>query len=140
MTATFKELNKPTKFTVTHRKDKYFCRQFTALAINKDGRMYEAVTCRIYATDSRSYCCIWTSSNCSWDNTKDYWRNGSGFASGYGYHRGSQAVENAIYNAGIELSEDIGGRGYEAVKEAIESIAKAMWDDSVKIFVTESHA
>jgi hypothetical protein len=140
MTATFKTLNHAPKFNINHRKENHFYKQFTAIAINKDGRAYDAVTLRIYGTDAKSYACLWTHSNCSWENAKDYWRNGSGSAGGYGYHRASAAAQEAIYNAGIELSEDINGRGDSAIHEAVKAIARAMWDESVYIYITEAHA
>lgn len=140
MTATFKEMNKPTKFNINHRKDNHFHKQITAVAIDVAGRAYDAVTLRIYGTDARSYACLWTSSNCSWEGAKDYWRNGSGCAGGYGYHRASAAAAEAIENAGIELDEEISGRGNNAMCEAVRAIARAMWDDSVNIYITEAHA
>ena len=140
MKATFKELNKPTKFTISHRKENHFYKQFTAIAINKAGQAYEAVTLRLYGTDSKTYACVWTSSNCSWAGYSDLWRNGSGTAGGYGYHRASAAAQEAIYNAGIELDEDINGRGDQAIEEAVFAIARAMWDDNVNIYVTMAHA
>lgn len=139
MNAIFKELNQAPKFTITHRKEKYFYKQFTAVAIN-GRRIYDAVTLRLYSTDSRAYCCIWINGNCAWGGG-DYWRVGSGTAGGYGYHRASAAAQEAIFNAGIDLSEDINGRGDQAIREAVEAIARAMWDDpGILIYMTEAHA
>lgn len=141
MTATFKELNRAPKFNINHRKDDHFYKQITAVAINKDGRAYDAVTLRLYGTAARSYACIWTASNCAWDKARDLWRNGSGTAGGYGYHRASAAAQYAITNAGIELSEDIGGRGDYAMEEAVHAIARAMWgEDIAHIYITKAHA
>jgi hypothetical protein len=141
MKATFKELNRAPKFTISHRKENHFYKQITAIAIHPDGRAYDAVILRLYATDAKSYACIWTHSNCAWNNAQDFWRNGSGTAGGYGYHRGSAAAAEAIYNAGIELSEDINGRGDQAIEEAVHAIARAIWEDSnIKIYITVAHA
>lgn len=141
MKATFKDINKPTKFTLSHRKEKHFYKQITAVIINEDGRAYDGVTLRIYGTDAKTYACIWTASNCSWKNARDLWRNGSGSAGGYGYHRASAAAEEAITNAGIELDEHIGGRGDVAMSEAVEAIAEALWEgEKVKIYITQAHA
>lgn len=140
MTATFNELNHAPKFNINHRKDNHFCQQYTAVCFNSTNA-YDAVTLRIYATESRTYCCIWVHGNCSWDGcTGEYWRNGSGYAGGYGYHRASAAVSEAIQNAGITLDEEIAGRGDYAIEEAVKSIAVAMWGESVYIHVTKSHA
>lgn len=139
MTATFKELNHAPKFNINHRKDNHFRKQISAIAINQDGRAYEAVTLRIYGTDSRTYACIWTKSNCAWDNAKDFWRNGSGFAGGWGYHRASAAAQDAMVNAGIELSEDISGRGDTIMENAVYAIAKAIWPENVNIYINVAH-
>lgn len=141
MNAIFKDLNRAPKFNINHRKENHFYKQITAIAISEDRRAYDAVILRLYATDSRHYACLWTKSNCSWDKAQDLWRNGSGSAGGYGYHRASAAAEEAIENAGIELSETIGGRGDNAMREAVEAIARAIWPDaSVEIYVTEAYA
>lgn len=140
MTATFNELNHAPKFNINDRKDKHFYEQFTAVCF-KDSRAYDAVICRLYGTESRSYCCLWVQGNCSWEGCGgDYWRNGSGHAGGYGYHRASASVAEAIANAGITLSEEISGRGDYAIEEAVKAIAVAMWGDSVYVHVTKSHA
>jgi hypothetical protein len=141
MRATFRELNSAPKFTISHRKENHFYKQITAIAINNDGRAYDAVILRLYGTDARTYACLWTKSNCSWDHASDLWRKGSGTAGGYGYHRASAAAQEAINNAGIDLDEDINGRGDYAMEEAVFAIARAMWDEEqVKIHVTTAYA
>ena len=128
MKAIFKEV-KNTKFNVNHRKDNAFYMQYTALVF-KGAEASEAVTLRLYATNSRTYCCLWTggSYRLGKDGTETH-RNGSGTAGGYGYHRGSAAACEAIYNAGIELDEDISGRGDSSIVEAVEAIARAIYPE-----------
>lgn len=128
MQATFKELTKAPKFTISHRKENHFYNQYTAVVFNGKSA-YDAVTLRLYATEAKHYCCLWINDNCSWIKaTRDsYYRSGSGSAGGFGYHRASAAAQEAIYNAGIELSENIAGRGDTAIEEAVYSIAAAMW-------------
>ena len=46
------------------------------------------------------YACIWHNNG-----------SGSGYAGGYGYHKASAAAQAAITSSGIDLSEDIDGRG-----------------------------
>lgn len=141
MKATFNELTKAPKFSISHRKEKYFCTQYTAVVFNGQNA-YDAVTLRIYATDARCYCCLWVADNCSWvKNCRDsYYRNGSGSAGGYGYHRASAAAQEAIYNAGITLDEHIDGQGDAAIKEAVHSIAAAMWgDEGYYIHITKAN-
>lgn len=52
--------------------------------------------------------------------------NGSGYgtASGYGYCKLSQAASDALADAGYELVEDIGGRGTNAVRDALTAIVR----------------
>ena len=94
--------------------------QYSIIAETENG-VRELVIARLYASLHREACkvtCIlWTNGN---HNT-----NASGWASGYGYHKGSAALADAIRNAGIRLSEDITGRGAEAMREALLAIARA---------------
>lgn len=54
---------------------------------------------------------------------------GSGKTSGYGYHRPSAALGEAIDNAGIALSQDINGSGDAAMKAAVMAIARMAFPD-----------
>ena len=49
--------------------------------------------------------------------------SGTGSAGGYGYHRPSAAASEAIRNAGIELDQNISGRGDSAIEDAVKAIA-----------------
>ena len=139
MKATFKELNHAPKFTISDRKENHFHYQYSAVCFNGKNA-YEAVTLRIYSTDARSYCCLWVRGNCSWEGCGgDYWRNGSGHAGGYGYHRASAAAAKAIENAGIDLDEEISGRGWTAIENAVEAIARAMWGEGVYIQIVQAN-
>lgn len=142
MKATFE--NRAPKFNINHRKEKYFCSQYTAVVIFDGKTAYDAVTLRIYATDAKCYCFIWTADNHKMSGRDGvmYCRAGSGSVGGYGYHRASAAAQEAIYNAGITLSEDIAGRGDEAIMEAVRAIAAAIWHDGYYnyIHVTRAHA
>ena len=142
MIATFNKLTNAPKFNINHRKENHFTQQYTAVVFNGQCA-YDAVTLRIYATDAKSYCCLWVHDNCSWVKCcrDSYYRNGSGSAGGYGYHRASAAAQEAINNAGIILSEDIAGRGDAAIEEAVRAIAVVMWGaDGYYIHVTRANA
>ena len=142
MKATFKKLDKETNINVNHRKESHFTKQYTAVVFNGQCA-YDAVTLRIYATDAKSYCCLWVHDNCSWIKScrDSYYRAASGSAGGYGYHRASAAAQEAINNAGITLSEDINGRGDAAIEDAVYAIASAMWGtDGYCIYVTRANA
>lgn len=108
------------KFNTSHRKEGkcYFsslCVVSLAAKPNGDGRMDPVISLRLYGTGTRNYACLWAGE-----------RRGSGWAGGYGYHRPSAAAGEAILNAGFQLSQDIGGVGESAMREALLSIAKAL--------------
>lgn len=130
-------------FNRNHRKEKHFTYQFTATVVDKETmQAYEATILRIYNTQGRSYACIWVKSNCSWDNALPFWREGSGWAGGYGYNRESAAAENAIANCGIILDEYIGGRGLSKVEEAVEAITRQLWTNNYRyhIYISKANA
>jgi hypothetical protein len=68
----------------------------TVLAVVK-GEIKEVACARFYmgrsAQASVVYCCLWIHNKCS----------GKGNAGGYGYHKESAALQDAITSAGIEL-------------------------------------
>jgi hypothetical protein len=83
------------------------------------------IDCRIYAAKSRRssqiIAAIWIH---DWKGGR--FSHGVGIAGGYGYHKGSQAIEGALKDMGITLDGRIGGMGYDACKAAFASIMKAL--------------
>ena len=65
------------------------------------------------------YCTVWINGN-------GYHVSGSGRAGGHGYHKESAALNDALFNCGIDLYEDITGRGDAAMKDAIEAVVIAL--------------
>ena len=127
---------------IRHRKENNFYEEYTAVCFH-NGRAYDAVTLRIYRTDGRHYACVWMHGNAAWDGFDGYmWRSGSAYAGGYGYHRSSAAAAWAIKAAGVDLSEDIAGRGDQAIAAAVEAIARAINAhlDGAHIYVVHAHA
>lgn len=59
-----------------------------------------------------------------WVHSPLFYTSGSAFAQGYGYHRASEAVEIALINAGISLTESIGGVGDTAIEAAVKAICE----------------
>ena len=106
------------RLNVNDRKEDHFYEEWAVLEIQPE-RVLERVILRIYTTQSRSYACLWV-----FDGKTS--RSGSGHAGGYGYHRPSAAAGVAIRHAGIELDEDIDGRGNSAIREACLAIAEAV--------------
>ncbi len=119
MKATIKRLNEDGKIR-QNRKEKHFYQQYSVAV--KDGKeIHVPVMLRLYGTGAMSYACLWVQRA----GKDQAWGSGGGRAGGYGYHRPSQAAGDAIINAGIELSEDIGGRGDSAIEHALKAIAEA---------------
>lgn len=119
-----------TEFTTSHRSEgKCFFKSITVISLAdkpwRDGAMPERITARIYGTGKQNTACLWINST-----TKKFPEGvhvyGSGKAGGYGYHRPSAALGEAIRNAGFTLSESISGRGESAMREALMTMAKAL--------------
>lgn len=111
----------------------------------KGGQLEELVELRISSTASVAYACAWLYSPKVKDKdghtVKDaFWNSGSGRAGGYGYHRQSAAAESAFARAGVKLSEAIGGRGDQAIREAVEAAGKALAPKGARVYVVEMYA
>lgn len=111
----------------------------------KAGAFKEIITARFYMGRSNRasvvYCCVWVSG-------KDFYTSGKGNAGGYGYHKLSQALQEALDSAGVELygnaygKDDrkslkkrchIGGVGETAMSAAFHAIAKALGYNKIHI-------
>lgn len=116
------------------RDNQALLHQYTVIAETENG-IRELVIARLYASLRRSAnritCILWTNGRHN--------ANASGAASGYGYHRGSAALADAIQNAGIQLSENIAGCGYDAMRVALLAIARADCPDAKILGVFEAH-
>jgi len=99
----------------SNRKEDSFYYQYTVV----DASLNNVLELRLYATNARHYACVWA-------HASPYYLSGGGYAGGYGYHRASAAAEAAICDAGIKLSDPIGGRGDSAIQDALMAIAKAV--------------
>lgn len=116
------------------RDNQALLRQYAVLGETEYG-IRELVIARLYASlrrdANRVTCILWTNGGHN--------ANASGTASGYGYHKGSAALADAISNAGIKLSENIAGRGNTAMHEALLAIARADCPDAEILGVFEAH-
>lgn len=83
----------------------------------------ELITVRIHCTKShgRNYASIWIHGGHG--DKGNLYGAGHGWAGGYGYHRVSAAVSDALNSAGVKLSHDIAGVGDEAIRTALEALA-----------------
>lgn len=121
------------RFNLNHRKEKHFISELSAFTI-VDGKINELGVLRVYGTRAANYVCLWIF-------TPDRHLTASGRATGYGYHRPSEAMEIACENSGIELSEPIGGRGDASMQEAFVAICSAAHNvEKHNIFVHKAHA
>jgi len=101
-----------------------------------NGEMREVVNARCYMGRSRSASTVYAS---IWVHGNGIYTSGKGTAGGYGYHKESAAVGDAIMNAGVTLwgspytgetgdlkhRAHIGGCGSGSIRAALEAIAKA---------------
>jgi len=123
--------DRKTTFNRNHRKEKGgFIGTYVAVS-PKGGIVVEA---RFYwPGESVCYCCLWVHG--------DEYRSGSGKATGYGYHHPSEALEQAIKAAGIDLERDdrsgyipIGGTGEGSMIEALNAIATTCGYADTKVY------
>ena len=101
----------------------------------KGGEFSTPLTIKCYMGRSNSASVVHAS---IWVHGKGKWFSGHGSAGGYGYHKESAAICDAITSAGIELRGDvygredtnkrayIGGAGDSAIREAIGAITRAL--------------
>lgn len=88
------------------------------------GRIWPVIEARLYSTGNANTCCLWVHGVDGLAGITH--TQGSGRAGGYGYHRPSAALSEAIRNAGFTLSRDIAGVGDDAMQEALFAMAKAI--------------
>lgn len=112
-----------------NRKEKHFTSQYSVVAVDKKRCIKEIVTARIYQTSGRAHACVWV-------HSADAHLTGGGWAGGYGYHRSSAALQKALNDAGITLSEAIDGCG--AMETALCAVATALGYESPQIIYAHS--
>ena len=93
----------------------------------------EAVDARFYMGRSPSasvvYCSVWI-------RTRDGRHlSGRGSASGYGYHKQSAALDDALRSAGVSLAVPIHGAGESAMRQALIAVARAAGYDGMPMRV-----
>lgn len=79
------------------------------------GGMRDAITVRIHGTSAMNRVSVWVHGDggCA----------GHGTAGGYGYHRVSAAMQEALTSAGIKLAVPIDSVGDQAMEDALLAIA-----------------
>lgn len=87
---------------------------------------------RFYGNGSTIHCIAWL-------GCKDKWGSGYGNASGYGYCKESAAMESALNNAGVTMSEHWGGAGESKMRQAATLIG-TMLSGKRKFYLHWSYA
>ena len=96
--------------------------------------MAACVDCCVYMSRSGDgaspvHCALWVRVGASkHDGGRIFFNDttsGKGRANGYGYHKLSAAIADAIESAGIKLNSDISGVGDNAVCDALAAIGRA---------------
>lgn len=112
-----------------------------------NGETREVVNARCYMGRSRSASTVYAS---IWVHGNGIYTSGKGTAGGYGYHKESAAISDAISDAGITLwgspyageTGDMkkrvyfGGCGEQSIRAALEAIAKAAGARGKLIYVS----
>ncbi len=108
-------------------------RAYTVIGIGKSrSDVVEVATARWYMSRSADgaspiYCSLWV------NVPGVIHAAGHGRARGYGYHKASAALGDAIQSAGITLSKDIDGVGDTAMDDALHAIGIACGFDTVRV-------
>ena len=119
MKATFKE----TKNNAINYSGKKETIATWNVIVNSNDGLKNIITARCYMGRSASASTVYAS---IWVHSTDHQTSGTGKAGGYGYHKESAAIAEAIKSAGIELDKDIAGAGESAIEQALGAIAYAL--------------
>lgn len=102
-----------------------------AVVAFQKGMFEQAVTVRFWRARKSDgagpvYCSLWASGG-------DVYLGGHGTARGWGYHKQSAALQEALSSAGVELFADNGkdrvhidGHGESAMRDALTALARAL--------------
>ncbi len=100
-----------------HRKE-FMTRAFKGTNKDEEGRIVSGFDIRIYPSGQHNLsCCV-----CISVSPNNY-ASGSAKTGGYGYHKESAVINQALKNAGVEFEHDFGSRGESATLEAIKGLA-----------------
>lgn len=108
--------------------DKELIHWFVLVARTPEGKYLNLIDARCWMTRgadgaSPMYAAVWIY-DCG---------SGSGKATGYGYHKMSASIADAIANAGVILEGDISDRGEIEVREALTAIAAELGFNDVHV-------
>lgn len=123
---TFTKTEYTGKIASNRKENGGFAQEYAVLVDNPPhthgNTMHPAIVARIYwSKGGTCYACVWI-----YAHKKGVSVSGGGRATGYGYHKASAALQSALDDAGVQLHENIGGRGESAMVDALGAIAKAL--------------
>lgn len=117
-------------------RNKELIHGYKVIAFN-NGEFEEIIDCRLLMGRSQSsatiYCNLWIHAR-----KPELWLHTSGSAGGYGYHKQSAALADALRSASIDLSRSINGVGETAMRAALIAIANKL--GYMQVHVSESYA
>ena len=90
------------------------------------------VDARVYWPGSVAYACVWVFGD-------SVYGSGAGKAGGGGYCKESAAIDAAIRDAGVTLSESVDGSGVRAAEDALQAVARAVTGKR-KFYLVRCHA
>ncbi len=107
-----------TRAIASFRRENSFWKELALIDLDTGSQI---ATVRFYGASSTSYCVawIWKALNDESDTARGY-----GKAGGYGYHKASAAMHEALLRAGVKLQEPIDGRGDGVMTEALQALAE----------------
>lgn len=128
-----KKFNVRNGLNIRHRKENHFQDAYIGVVVDQ-GQLKKVVDLRIYGTQAMNYVCIWIH-----DDKNDVHVNGSGSAGGYGYHRPSAALHEALNSMGVELTHAIAGRGESIMQEAVMAILRKLYPRNKIVEIIKAH-
>jgi hypothetical protein len=112
-----------------YRRERSFWQELALIDLDK-GKVIASI--RFYGSGPTIYCVAWI-----WPSNLPSAR-GYGKAGGYGYHKASAAMAEALNAAGVKLALDIGGRGEGVMQEALTALAAHL--EIARPYVHHAHA
>lgn len=120
-----------------HRKEGKLSDEYCALVrVGKETKT--PVTLRIYFAGSTAYACVWIHSQWKGKKMVNNSASGSAKAGGWGYCKRSSASAHALINAGVKLEKSINAVGMDAVRDAVEAIARHFYPKG-DIYIHHAH-
>lgn len=125
-----------TNFNASNRKEKLFYESYEIVTYNGK-EFHNPISLRLYGSNAKNYACIWINAGKTAKRDSVH-VSGTGNAGGYGYHRASAAVAEALQSAGFKFDSEISGVGESAINDALKAIAKHL--GFKKFTIVNAHA